>query len=467
MRGARAPVGADGAAGAVGVDARLGRPRRGRPDPPADRALRGAARDPAPVGDAPGRRERDGARPGGSRWSARTGRWRCCSRARTCRDARPRRGRAGADGVERGGYVLWDSPGGDAPELILIATGAEVAPTLDGGAGARRRGRARARRLDALHGAVRSAGRGVPRAGAPARRCRRAWRSSRAPAMSWWKWVGDRGDVLGLDRFGASAPGTTVLEKLGFTAENIAARARALLESRRHKETTMPSDANASAAPLRARAERVGRLPLARVDPRRAPAGADRRLLRRRRHLEPDDLPEGDGARATPTTSSCTSWPRAARRRARSSGRWPQQDIARRLRPVPPGLGRGLGPRRLRLARGRPAAWPTTRSRPSARRCACTRRVDRPNLMVKIPATKPGLAAIEDVIAKGRSINVTLIFSLRRYAEVAESYMRGLERLVAEGGDPTQGRLGRELLRLAHRHRGRPAPGRDRRARTS
>jgi transaldolase len=62
--------------------------------------------------------------------------------------------------------------------------------------------------------------------------------------------------------------------------------------------------------------------------------------------------------------------------------------------------------------------------------------VDRANLMVKIPATKPGLAAIEDVIAKGHSINVTLIFSLRRYAEVAESYIRGLERLVAEGGDP-------------------------------
>jgi transaldolase len=62
--------------------------------------------------------------------------------------------------------------------------------------------------------------------------------------------------------------------------------------------------------------------------------------------------------------------------------------------------------------------------------------VDKPNLMVKIPATKPGLGAIEDVIAKGRSINITLIFSLRRYAEVAESYIRGLERLVAEGGDP-------------------------------
>jgi transaldolase len=64
--------------------------------------------------------------------------------------------------------------------------------------------------------------------------------------------------------------------------------------------------------------------------------------------------------------------------------------------------------------------------------------VERPNLMVKIPATKPGLAAIEDVIAKGKSINVTLIFSLERYEAVAESYIRGLERLVAEAGDPTK-----------------------------
>jgi transaldolase len=64
--------------------------------------------------------------------------------------------------------------------------------------------------------------------------------------------------------------------------------------------------------------------------------------------------------------------------------------------------------------------------------------VDRPNLFVKIPATKPGLAAIEDCIAKGKSINVTLIFSLERYAEVAECYLRGLERLTAAGGDPSK-----------------------------
>ncbi len=63
--------------------------------------------------------------------------------------------------------------------------------------------------------------------------------------------------------------------------------------------------------------------------------------------------------------------------------------------------------------------------------------VDRPNLLVKIPATKPGLPAIEEMIARGTSINVTLIFSLERYVEVAETYLRGLERLVAAGADPS------------------------------
>jgi transaldolase len=62
--------------------------------------------------------------------------------------------------------------------------------------------------------------------------------------------------------------------------------------------------------------------------------------------------------------------------------------------------------------------------------------IDRPNLFVKIPATKAGLPAIEEMIARGRSINVTLIFSLDRYEEVAEAYIRGLERLVEAGGDP-------------------------------
>ena len=64
--------------------------------------------------------------------------------------------------------------------------------------------------------------------------------------------------------------------------------------------------------------------------------------------------------------------------------------------------------------------------------------VERPNLYVKIPATMAGLPAIEDSIAHGTSINITLIFSLDRYKAVVEAYLRGLERLVAGGGDPSK-----------------------------
>jgi len=54
--------------------------------------------------------------------------------------------------------------------------------------------------------------------------------------------------------------------------------------------------------------------------------------------------------------------------------------------------------------------------------------IDEPNLYIKIPGTEEGLPAIEQVIAEGRSVNVTLLFSLERYREVMESYIRGLER---------------------------------------
>jgi transaldolase len=64
--------------------------------------------------------------------------------------------------------------------------------------------------------------------------------------------------------------------------------------------------------------------------------------------------------------------------------------------------------------------------------------IDKPNLYVKIPATKQGVPAIEEMIANGKSINVTLIFSLQRYTEVAEAYLRGLERLIRAGGNPSQ-----------------------------
>jgi len=62
-------------------------------------------------------------------------------------------------------------------------------------------------------------------------------------------------------------------------------------------------------------------------------------------------------------------------------------------------------------------------------------RVNEPNLLVKIPATAQGVPAIEAMIGEGRSINITLIFSLARYAEVLEAYLSGLEALARRGGD--------------------------------
>ena len=63
-------------------------------------------------------------------------------------------------------------------------------------------------------------------------------------------------------------------------------------------------------------------------------------------------------------------------------------------------------------------------------------RIAQPNLYVKIPATPAGVPAIQAMIGEGRCINITLIFSLVRYAEVIEAYLSGLETLVEQGGDP-------------------------------
>jgi transketolase len=165
---------------------------------------------------------------------------------------------APVEGLEQGAYVLWEGGGkadgqsgdgagekgmgeaggasagqggaavaGGKPELVMIATGSEVAPTLQAArdlAATRTRVRVvsmpcmelfEAQSADYRDSVI---PRDVPRLAVEA-----------GATMSWWKWVGDSGDVIGIDRFGASAPGPIVLEKLGFTADSIAARARALL----------------------------------------------------------------------------------------------------------------------------------------------------------------------------------------------------------------------------------------------
>ncbi len=63
------------------------------------------------------------------------------------------------------------------------------------------------------------------------------------------------------------------------------------------------------------------------------------------------------------------------------------------------------------------------------------RLVGRPNVLIKVPGTVEGLPAVEALVTRGVPVNITLIFSVKRYAEVAQAYLRGLERRAAEGGD--------------------------------
>jgi transketolase len=132
---------------------------------------------------------------------------------------------APAEGALRGGYTLWQSGEGE-PDVILIATGSEVALALEA-----------ARRLDANARVVSLpcwelfAEQGdeyrdevLP----PEVRARLSVEAG--ISLGWERWVGDAGDCVSIERFGASAPGPTVLAELGFTVEAVAARAAALLE---------------------------------------------------------------------------------------------------------------------------------------------------------------------------------------------------------------------------------------------
>jgi transaldolase len=124
-------------------------------------------------------------------------------------------------------------------------------------------------------------------------------------------------------------------------------------------------------------------------------------------------------------------------------------------------VARRRRPRRLGLARGRPDAGARHRGhRGRGQAPARDGRAAQP--VHQDPGDAEGLPAIEETIAAGIPINVTLIFSLERHREVAEAYIAGLRRLSR--AEATRRRSRRSpLLRLARRHRGRQAPRRDRR----
>jgi transketolase len=134
---------------------------------------------------------------------------------------------AGAEGLHRGAYVLADADGGD-PRLVLIATGSEVWVALEarerlqaGGVPTRVVSMPCWELFEDQDQAYRDQ---VLPPGVVARLAVEA-----ASSFGWSRWVGEHGEVVSRDDFGASAPGEVVLEKFGFTPENVADRARALL----------------------------------------------------------------------------------------------------------------------------------------------------------------------------------------------------------------------------------------------
>ena len=276
--------------------------------------------------------------------------------------------------------------------------------------------------------------------------------------MSWWKWVGSDGDVLGLDRFGASAPGTTVLEKLGFTAENIAARARALLATEpTTKETPWPPTHASRSQRLSALGQSVWIDFLSRESIR---GGHLQELI--------DDY-SVVGATSNPTIfqKAMTARRRLRRAAARAgrTGASAEETLLgagraghqRGLRPVPPGLGRGQRAATATSRSRSTRASPTTRSRRSARRCACTRRsTAQPD--GQDPGHQAGAGGDRGRDREGpldqRHADL-LAAALRRGGRVLHARHRAAGR---RGRRPAQGGLGGELLRLADRHRGRPPP---------
>jgi transketolase len=134
---------------------------------------------------------------------------------------------ASAQGVRRGAYVLSEAANGK-PQLVLIASGSEVGLIVAAAERLHQEGIAvRCVSMpswdlfDALSKAERDA---VIPPSVPARLAVEA-----AATQGWHRYIGDAGDVIGVDRFGASAPGETVLRQYGFTLDNVCASARALL----------------------------------------------------------------------------------------------------------------------------------------------------------------------------------------------------------------------------------------------
>ena len=328
--------------------------------------------------------------------------------------------------VAKGAYVLADAPGGN-PDLILIATGSEVSLAVDAkkmldGKGVRTRVVSMPC-WELFEAAPQSYRDEVLPPAVTARMSIEA-----AATFGWAKYVGDRGFAFGIDHFGTSAPAPTSPRPIGFTPENVAqTRARPVCPRHPLGENNEEHDP----ATARRRAERMARQPPTQHVCLRRAASASSITDCAGMTSNPTIFEKAIGAGndydeqlakliGSEKSADALFWDLAIQ---------DIQSACDAFRPVYDSSGGNDGFVSLEVS--------PLLAHDTAGTIAMAEelwgRVDRPNVMIKIPGTKEGLPAIEESIYRGFNINVTLIFSVEMYEKAARAYIKGLQRRAGDG----------------------------------
>ncbi|MGW2521541.1 transaldolase [Streptomyces sp. NPDC001617] len=337
----------------------------------------------------------------------------------------------------KGGYVLFESST-ETPEAILIATGSEVHVCVEArerleaeGVGTRVVSMPCAEWFEEQSAPYRESV--LP----PSVKARVAVEAG--VGLTWHRYVGDAGRIVSLEHFGASADAQVLFREFGFTAENVAAAARDSLAALdgSHDAGTSGEVTSVTDDVLKRLSEEGVAIWLDDLSRKRITSGNLAELIERRHVVgvttNPTIFEQAVGRGEDYADQIRELWLRGVTvsEAVRMITTADVRGAADVLRPVFDATGGRDGWVSIevdpRLRHG------TAATVAEAKQLAWL--VDRPNTLIKIPATKAGLPAITEVIGLGISVNVTLIFSLERYREVTDAYLAGLEKAGERGLD--------------------------------
>jgi transketolase len=347
---------------------------------------------------------------------------------------------ASAAHAEQGGYVLSDCDG--MPDVILMGAGSEVQIALSAQQALAEQGvKARVVSMPSTNIFDRQPQSYRDSVLLPGVRARVAIEA--ASPLTWYRYVGLDGAVIGLNHYGASAPYKKLYEKFGFTTENVVKHALTLIGSAHQQKT-----AESVAAVEKDTTQTMSTNPLVQLTALGQSPWID--FIRR------SYMTNGDFKRLIDAGEivGATSNPAIFEKAIGGNDDYDQQivDLVRQgltdpkkifdelaitdiqmaadnLRPVFDRTNGADGYISLEVSPG--AANDTESTIAEAH--YLWDRVQRPNLMIKVPATSEGIPAIEQLIADGLNVNVTLIFALESYENAAYAYIKGLERRVSVG----------------------------------